>query len=86
MGKYDPLTAYLSRHASSEVELTFREIERLVRGILPKAAMSADWWDVDTDPADAPQKRAITAAGFRPDVSLKGERVRFRSRDSGAAT
>lgn len=77
MGKYDPLTAYLTRRRHVEVELSFRDIERLVGGILPKAARNPDWWTADAAPHAAPQKRALAAAGFVAEVSIKEERVRF---------
>ena len=44
MAKYAPLTTYLRRQKLAEVHLSFRDIERIVGGILPKAANDARWW------------------------------------------
>lgn len=44
MGKYDPLAVFLRRQRQAEVMLTFRDIERIVSGILPKASSRMDWW------------------------------------------
>lgn len=77
MGKYDPLTSYLRRRRDDVVELSFREIERLVHGILPKAALHPAWWASSSKAADEPQREAWGAAGFDADVRLKQERVRF---------
>lgn len=87
MGKYDPLAAYLSRQSEAEVRLTFRDIERIVAGFLPKAAREASWWHDGAGPAaDAPQRRAWTSVRFRPEVDLKGEWVRFVRRNRGPET
>jgi hypothetical protein len=76
MGKYDPLAGYLRRRHEPEVRLTFREIERIVRGILPKASNDPRWWSAG-DAEEAPQKHAWTSARFAAEVDLKGEAVRF---------
>jgi hypothetical protein len=84
MGKYDPLAGYLRRRQESEVRLTFRDIERIVGGILPKAANDPSWW-AEGAGAGAPQRRAWASARFYPEVDLKAECVRF-VRWNGAST
>lgn len=80
MGKYDPLADYLRRQRHAEVRLTFRDIERIISGILPKAANDPCWWSVGED-ASAPQRRAWDSVQFSPEVDLKAECVRFVRRD-----
>lgn len=80
MGKYDPLTAYLNRQRCPDVTLSFRDIERIVGRILPKAALQPRWWsDAESDTV-SPQKRAWDAASFTPTLDLKAETVRFTRR------
>lgn len=74
MAKYDPLAAYLRRHGRDETVLSFRDIERIVGGILPKASRSATWWAADDA---APQTQAWSSTGFEPHVDFRGEEVRF---------
>lgn len=78
MGKYDPLAGYLRRRHEPEVRLTFRDIERIVGGILPKASNDSRWWSQSAgDADDARQKQAWTSAHFVAEVDLKREAVRF---------
>ncbi|WP_395943401.1 toxin-antitoxin system, antitoxin component [Brevundimonas sp.] len=77
MGKYDPLAAYLARQRQAVVDLSFRDIERLVSGILPKAARKLEWWIGHHPSQTEPQKIAWGAAGFHAEPDLKHERVRF---------
>jgi hypothetical protein len=74
MPKYDPLAAYLRRHGREELFLSFRDIERILGGILPKASRSETWWAAN---GDAPQSRAWSSAGFEPQVDFRTETVRF---------
>lgn len=78
MGKYDPLAAFLSRQRDPEVVLSFRDIERIVGRILPKAAHHPDWWTGRNGGVAAPQRRAWDSANFTPSVDMKAETVRFR--------
>ena len=47
MAKYAPLASFLRRQKRAEVDLTFRDIERIVGGILPYAAAGDGWWRAD---------------------------------------
>lgn len=78
MAKYDPLRRYLARQKTETVILSFSEIERLIGGILPKAAGHANWWTdlIEDDPKHV-QKSAWRAAGYTA-ARLAGEdRARF---------
>ena len=77
MGKYDPLATFLRRQKRDEVLLTFRDIERIVSGILPKASADPAWWVGDEGRTPAPHKRAWTSVRFTPQVDFKDESVRF---------
>lgn len=77
MAKYDPLAAYLVKRRQPVIELTFRDIERMVGGILPKAALKPEWWSSPVSVEHAPQKLAWDSAGYTAEVSIKHERVRF---------
>ncbi len=77
MAKYEPLVRYLRRQKATEVELSFRDIERIVGGLLPKASTDLKWWRVEDTPSALPQQRAFAAAGYVPQPELKAERVRF---------
>lgn len=73
MAKYDPLYAYLRRQKTDAVDLTFRDIERLVGAFLPKAALSDAWWGAEA----GVQSRAWGEAGFEARPDPKSERVLF---------
>lgn len=77
MAKYEPLERYLRRQKAAEVELSFRDIERIVGGLLPKASADLNWWGVEHGPSAPPQQRAFAAAGYVPNPELRAERVRF---------
>jgi hypothetical protein len=87
VGKYGPLHAYLRRRRGAEVRLTFTEVERIIGGLLPKAARKADWW------ANAPsserrfvQCAAWLEAGFQARSDLLHEAVRFSPSEAPSAT
>ena len=84
MAKYAPLTIYLRRQKVAEVELSFRDIERIVGGILPKAANVAKWWLSDEGDTLQPQHLAFREAGFIAQPSVRSERVRFVKPTGGA--
>jgi hypothetical protein len=77
MAKYEPLVRYLRRQKAAEVELSFRDIERIVGGLLPKAANDLQWWRAEAAANAAPQQRAFAQAGFSPRPEFRAERVRF---------
>lgn len=85
MAKYDPLREYLRRQRATELDLSFREIERKLGYMLPNMAARPEWWATAGEPGPREvQKQAWRAAGF--DARLVGEeRVQFRRRRIHAA-
>jgi len=77
MAKYAPLVRYLRRQRTPEVTLTFRDIERIVGGLLPKASSDLEWWRAEAAASAPPQKRAFAEAGFTPKPEIRSERVLF---------
>ena len=77
MAKYEPLVRYLRRQRRAEVELSFRDIERIVGGLLPKASNDLQWWCAEAAATAAPQQRAFAQAGYTPEPNLRAERVLF---------
>ena len=70
MPKYTPLAVFLRRQKRIEVDLTFRDIERIVGGILPKAAAVDGWWRADPEGSPMPQHIAFADAGFDTVLSI----------------
>ena len=77
MAKYSPLAAFLRRQKHAEADLTFRDIERIVGGILPKAAAMEDWWRTNPAREPMPQHLAFADAGFVAEPRTRAETVRF---------
>ncbi|WP_182713174.1 toxin-antitoxin system, antitoxin component [Brevundimonas aurantiaca] len=82
MAKYAPLATYLRRQRRAEVILTFRDIERIISGLLPKAAATERWWKAERGAPVTPQQLALADAGFLAEPHLRAETVRF-IRDGG---
>lgn len=59
------------------MDLSFRDIERIVGGILPKAAARETWWKADDTPAAQPQQRVFARCGFVAKPCIRAEMVRF---------
>jgi hypothetical protein len=62
--------------------LTFRDIERIISGLLPKAAATEGWWKPERGAPATPQHLALADAGFVAEPHLRTETVRF-IRDGG---
>ena len=86
MPKYTPLASFLRRQKRVEVDLTFRDIERIVGGILPKAATEDRWWRADPEGARMPQHLAFADAGFVAEPRTRAETVRFVRVAGGGVT
>ena len=82
MTKYAPLASFLRRQKRDEIELTFRDIERIVGGILPKAATMDGWWRGDPSAPQMPQHVAFADAGFVAEPQTRAETVRFIRMDA----
>ena len=83
MGKYDALGTFLRRwkvrNDAPGVELSFAQIESIVRGLLPRAAADPQWWYMD-EQAEPPHRRAWREAGFDAIADMAAERVYFQRR------
>lgn len=78
MGKYDPLRSYLHKKTVAEIEMTFRDIERLIRALLPRAAQQPQWWSNDQASDAMPvQSHAWLEVGYEAFL-IGPERVVFR--------
>lgn len=72
MAKYEPLKTFLAGRTSSEVPMTFLEIEKLIGAPLPPAAFKhRAWW------SNNPSNSVITHAWL--DAGYKTERVNMGS-------
>ncbi len=87
MGKYAPLGAFLRRWkrkntTATTVELTFADVERIIRALLPQGATAGDWWhnSLRTERGFI-QSRAWLNAGFEAHKVDGAESVRFRRTD-----
>jgi hypothetical protein len=86
MSKYEALTAHLQSARTSEVPMTFAEIESVVGFRLPASARSYPaWWS--NHHGTNPAVESWRAAGFRTArVSLGGERLVFIRETRRSAT
>lgn len=75
MGKYDPLGRHLRRQKGAIYEMSFRDIERVLGALLPRAAYRPQWWA--SEAPDAAHRAAWMAAGYEADADVAAERVRF---------
>jgi hypothetical protein len=82
--KYAPLRQWLLAQppGTSQVELTFAQIERIIDAGLPKSAYTYPaWWANETKPTHF-HARAWLEIGWRVDhLDLLAERVMLRRRD-----
>ena len=76
MGKYDPLTAYLSATNKSKITLTYSEIEKVVGFTLPKSSYSDGRWWMNNDKTHT-QSAAWGNAGYEVESSKLGEYITF---------
>lgn len=84
MAKYDPLHRHLKRQRTSQLIMTFPEIERLLGDMLPKSARRPEWWANETAPDSRHvQCAAWLAAGYRAFLIRGEDRVRFERADGG---
>ena len=82
MGKYDPLEGHLRRQKTVTYEMSFRDIERVLGGLLPKRAHSPEWWaNAQTPGTRHVHCKAWLRAGYLATPQIHAERVRFERRD-----
>lgn len=78
MAKYDPLEGHLRRQKTASYEMTFRDIERVLGGLLPKSAHRPEWWANEQSPDTRHvQCKAWLRAGYRTEPRVHSESVRF---------
>lgn len=74
VGKYYPLDMYLDSQSDPEIMLTFREIEKVIRGALPQSAYRYPAWWAN---GGHTQANAWLNAGWKVDELRLGEYVIF---------
>ncbi|MBV9512254.1 MAG: hypothetical protein JO303_18445 [Caulobacteraceae bacterium] len=78
VGKYERLKRYLMRRPAERLEMTFRDIERVIGDLLPNSANLPEWW---TDEASAVRSHvqldAWRDAGFEARLITGKDRVVF---------
>lgn len=85
MGKYDALGAFLrrwkTRNDADGVEISYAQIEGIIRGVLPRAVVDVDWWSAaEPSGVHPPHRRAWLNAGFEAIADPARECVYFRKR------
>jgi len=79
MSKYEPLTRYLRRQPADTVDLTFRDLEILLKAMLPRGAADPEWWTNEANPKTRYEQRlSWLNAGFEATLVKGKERVLFR--------
>jgi hypothetical protein len=85
MGKYEPLTEFLKKQSTSEVRMSFAQVERIIGGKLPASAQHhRAWWS--NNPNNSVMTKAWLEAGFRSEqVDMEGRTLTFRRAGPRAA-
>lgn len=79
MSRYDPLRDFLRAQKTSEFELTFNEIERIIGAPLPPSADRPQWWaNVQNPNSTHTQREAWRAAGFDAFLIRGSDKVKFQ--------
>lgn len=74
MGKYDPLFRYLNSNGTSQVALSYAEIENILSATLPTSAYKyKEWWDNKFHV----QSKSWRDAGYKVDSIILGDKVIF---------
>ncbi|HXZ68286.1 MAG TPA: hypothetical protein VEH07_06845 [Alphaproteobacteria bacterium] len=75
--KYQPLEIYLRHQGRARVPMTFKQVESVLRGALPRSARKhRPWWA--NDPTGHAHAKAWIAAGYRTEqVDMEGEKLVF---------
>ena len=79
MAKCDPLKNFLSDVSTGSITFSFRQIEIILGGDLPNSARTyPEWWaNEEGDSTSHVQCKAWRSSGFRANVSMKEEMVKF---------
>lgn len=85
MSKYDPLYDYLRRRNRAEERLSFRDVEIIIKAMLPNSAARPQWWSNEKpETTRHVQSLAWTKAGYAAEL-VGNEEVLFRRRASASA-
>lgn len=77
MGKYDPLARFLADRRTTEVPMSFKEIEQVLGAPLPPSKRYPAWWS--NNPSNNVMTKAWLQAGFQTErVDIGSERLVFR--------
>jgi hypothetical protein len=78
MSKYEPLTQFLRANQTSEIPMTFAEIEKIIGFRLPlKSSGHRAWWS--NNPSNSVMTKAWLAAGYVTErVDMGSRRLVFR--------
>jgi hypothetical protein len=78
VGKYEPLTAFLTEQSTDQVRMSFEQIERVIGRKLPASAQQhRAWWS--NNPNNSVMTKAWLDAGFRSEqVDMEGRKLVFR--------
>lgn len=77
--KYWALRDYLRRQSDPRLELSFREIEKIIGNPLPPSAYAPRWWTKGKSLRDNPLwQEAWLSAGYNAMLIQGSDRVEFR--------
>lgn len=77
MSKYEPLTRFLAGRDTTEVPMTFAEIEAVIGAPLPASKQYPAWWSNNT--SNNVMTKAWLDAGFQTErVDIGGQKLVFR--------
>lgn len=77
MSKYDPLAHFLERSTSSEIRMSFDEIEEVLGFALPPSQTHRAWWS--NNPSNNVMTKAWLSAGYETEqVDIEGRKLTFR--------
>lgn len=80
MSKYEPLSSFLGKQTRDRVELSFKEVERILGFKLPHSALEHRPWWANTGGSHV-QSKAWLEAGFETEsVDMDARRLVFRRR------
>lgn len=77
MSKYEPLSVFLKNQTRDYVPMTFAEIERVVKGRLPRSKTHRAWWSNNPD-NNVMTKEWLNAGYETESVDIAGEKLVFR--------
>ena len=77
MGKYAPLGEFLRNHTTSEVPMSFRDIERIIGTALPVSSKYPAWWS--NNASNNVMTEVWLEAGFQTEkVDIPNRKLVFR--------